>query len=153
MQEIYTCVLKRIVSEWRIIFNSPLTIEVTFGNNEIAMFTDMGKYWRTEVVRKSFITHEPGALGLRLSIIQALHVTEEVAAVTDILRSAGYTELDPLHSEWLIFVGPAAHHVCISPMSVNDDPRGLWGVYSHIEDIRRYVRDVCERVRGVDNVI
>jgi hypothetical protein len=153
MTALYRYTIDSLAKAWKVKSDDPLRIDVTLFNFCGAIFTDWGKYWDIFCQGKSFVVKVPGTSGLRLGLMQALTVSEEIKEVRDALLKAGYKIMDPLYSEWLVFYSPNAHFVSISPMTVNSDPRGLWGVYSHNDVERRFVREVCMDVRGCDNVI
>lgn len=153
MTSLYRYTINAFAKAWKVKSEDPLQIDVTLLNFCAAIFTDLGKYWDISCQGKSFTVKTPGTNGLRLGIMQALTLSEEIKEVRDALLKAGYKIIDPLHSEWLVFYSPSAHFVSISPMTANNDPRGLWGVYSHNDVERRFVREICMGVRGVDNVI
>ena len=113
----------------------------------------MGRFWSVICLGKGFVTKIEGALGLRMALMQAFMISEEMKCVTDILLAAGYKKIDPFHYEWIVFESPNYDWVTISPLGLNDDPRSAWRVHSHDEIARRFVREACISVRGTDNVI
>lgn len=147
-----TMVFKKFVNDIRIVSDVPRIVRADF-NNDVAVFTDEGEYWRVDILGRDFVVEVPGTFGFRLAFVQALTLSEEVQSVIDEFVAAGYRRLDPLHYEWLIFESPDHSWVSISPMGANSDPRGEWGVYSQNDSVRRFVREICMNVRGVDNVI
>lgn len=147
-----TMVFKKFVNDIRIVSDVPRIVRAVL-NNDVATFTDEGKYWRVCILGKDFVVKVPGTPGFRVAFVQALCLSEEVQSVIDVLLAAGYRRMDPLYYEWLIFESPDYSWVSISPIGANSDPRGEWGVYSNNDSVRRFVREVCMDVRGVDNVI
>ena len=153
MKDLYEHVIIQFAHEYRIKCESPLTIVLSLINYDVVRLIDKGSHWRVKCQDRIFIVKTPGVLGLRLALVQALTVSEEVACVTDILLAAGYTKLDPLHFEWRVFMSPDGYWVSISPGGENDDPRCGWRVGAHDESVRSFVREVCMGVKGFDNVI
>ena len=153
MNKLYKLMLNTFANVWIVKDDDPLTILVVLLNHCEATLIDMGKYWQVLCKGRDFVVKTPGVLGLRLGLMQALTMSEEVAAVIEILLESGYKKVDPLYSEWLVFCSPNAECVSISTATMNNDPRGLWSVYSHNDSVKRYVREVCMSVRGFDNVI
>ena len=148
-----TQIFRRFVDDIRIVSDEPRIVRVVFNNGDCALFVDEGRFWRVEILGEDFIVKISGTPGFRLAFVQALRLSEEMQWVTDALMAAGYKRVDPLHYEWVIFESPDYNWVSISPMGENSDPRGEWGVYSHSDSVRRFVREVCMSARGVDNVI
>jgi len=148
-----TQVFKRFVSDIRIVSDEPRIVRIGFNNNDCAVFSDEGSFWRVRMLGKDFVVKIPGTPGFRLAFTQALRLSEEMQVVVDALVAAGYRMLDPLHNEWVVFESPDYSWVSISPVGMNSDPRGDWSVYSHNDSVRRFVREVCSKVKGYDSVV
>ena len=67
-----TQIFQRFVSDIRIVSDAPRIVRAVF-NNDVALFTDEGKYWRVDILGKDFVVEVLGTPGSGLPLFRPSH--------------------------------------------------------------------------------